>query len=179
MPNKTMHVSDDDLELYHRAQEVAGGNLSQAIVAALRRYVDIEEGRREGFDEVIVRVGPGVGGKVRFAGILLAEWGHSRGPRSTASTGTCTGKYVLHTQRSPEWTVRDADGEPAGWLAQLTGLGGSSWSATYADATLDVVDSLEALREKIPLRDLRDTHGLRRPAAPFRGSRHLRLAVNA
>ena len=32
------------------------------------------------------------------------------------------------------------------------GLGGSSWSATYADATLDVVDRPQALREKIPLR---------------------------
>ena len=152
MPNKTIYVSDDDLELYRRAQEVAGGNLSQAIVAALRRYLDIEEGRREGFDEVIVRLGPGRGRKVRFVGILLAEWGDSSWTTQYRIYRTRTGKYVLHTQRSPEWTMGDADGKPAGWLAQLTGLGGSSWSATYADATLDVVDSLEALREKIPLR---------------------------
>ena len=36
MPNKTIYVSDDDLALYKRAQELAG-NLSQAISTALRR----------------------------------------------------------------------------------------------------------------------------------------------
>ena len=152
MPNKTIYVSDDDLGVYSRAQELAGGNLSQAIAAALRRYVDVEEGRRQGYDEVIVRVGPGRGRKVRFAGILLAEWGDSSWATHYRVWRTRMGKYVLHTERQPEWMVRDADGRPAGWLAQLTGLGGSSWSATYSDATLEVVDSLEGLREKIPPR---------------------------
>src|SRR6266581_2750040 len=54
VPNKTIYVSDGDLPLYQRAQELAGDNLSAAITAALRRYVDIEEGRREGFDEITV-----------------------------------------------------------------------------------------------------------------------------
>ena len=40
MPNKTIYVSDGDLSLYQRAQELAGGNLSAAISAALRRFVD-------------------------------------------------------------------------------------------------------------------------------------------
>ena len=48
VPNKTIYVSDGDLPLYQRAQELAGDNLSAAIAAALRRYVDVEEGRREG-----------------------------------------------------------------------------------------------------------------------------------
>jgi hypothetical protein len=74
VPNKTIYVSDGDLSLYQRAQELAGGNLSAAISAALRRYVDVEEGRRTGFDEIVVRVGPGKGRKVRFVGILLGEW---------------------------------------------------------------------------------------------------------
>jgi len=73
VPNKTIYVSDGDMPLYRRAQELAGDNLSAAISAALRRYVDVEEGRREGFDEIIVRVGPGKGRKVRFTGILLGE----------------------------------------------------------------------------------------------------------
>ena len=77
MPNKTIYVSDGDLPLYRRAQELAGDNLSAAISAALRRYVDVEEGRREGFDEIIVRVGPGKGRKVRFTGVLLGEWVNS------------------------------------------------------------------------------------------------------
>jgi len=152
VPNKTVYVSDDDLELYGRAQALAGGNLSQAIAIALRRYVAMEEGRQQGYDEVILRVGPGRGRKVRFAGLLLAEWGDSGWTTRYRVYRTRGGKYVLHTERQAEWSVRDADGKPAGWLAQLTGLGGASWSATYADATLEVVDSLEALRERIPAR---------------------------
>ena len=52
MPNKTIYVSDDDLPLFQRAQEIAGGKLSAAITAALRRYVEVEEGRQQGFEEV-------------------------------------------------------------------------------------------------------------------------------
>lgn len=31
MPNKTIYVSDDDMPLYQRAQELAGGSLSSSI----------------------------------------------------------------------------------------------------------------------------------------------------
>ncbi len=72
MPNKTIYVADDDLPLYKRAQELVGGNLSAAITTALRRFVDIEEGRAQGYDEIVVRVGPGLGRKQRFSGLLLA-----------------------------------------------------------------------------------------------------------
>ena len=81
VPNKTIYVSDGDLAIYQRAQELAGGNLSSAIASALRRYVDIEEGRREGFNEITVRVGVGTGRKVRFSGVLLGELGTSTSSR--------------------------------------------------------------------------------------------------
>ena len=42
MPNKTIYVSDDDLPLYKKAQELAG-NLSSAISIALRKYVGLNE----------------------------------------------------------------------------------------------------------------------------------------
>ena len=60
--------------LFQRAQELAGGNLSAAIATALRRFVDVEEGRPQGYDQVTVRVGVGAGRKVRFTGILVGEW---------------------------------------------------------------------------------------------------------
>jgi hypothetical protein len=41
VPNKTIYVSDGDLQLFQRAQELAGGNLSAAISKALRRFVDV------------------------------------------------------------------------------------------------------------------------------------------
>jgi EXLDI family protein len=151
VPNKTIYVSDGDLPLYQRAQELAGGNLSAAISAALRRYVDVEEGRREGFDEIIVRVGPGKGRKVRFVGVLLGEWvnsSFSRVETFQVYRGR-TGKFVLHIQRSPDYSMVDEEGKPAGWRGYL-GIGNISYGNTPAESTLEVVATLDELRDRIP-----------------------------
>ena len=120
MPNKTIYVSDGDLPLYDRAQKLAGDNLSAAISAALRRYVDVEEGQREGFDEITVRVGPGKGRKVRFTGVLLGEWVNSSFNRVETFRvyRSRMGKFVLHVERSPDYTMVDERGQ-AGRLARL------------------------------------------------------------
>ncbi len=151
VPNKTIYVSDGDLPLYQRAQELAGDNLSAAIAAALRRYVDIEEGKREGFDEIIVRVGPGKGRKVRFTGTLLGEWvntSYSRVETFRVYRGR-TGKFVLHIERSPDFSVLDAEGKPAGWRGYL-GIGNISYGNVPGESTLEVFASLDELREQIP-----------------------------
>jgi EXLDI family protein len=151
VPNKTIYVSDGDLALYQRAQELAGDNLSAAIAAALRRYVDVEDGRREGFDEVVVRVGPGRGRKVRFTGVFLGEWvntSYSRVETFRVYRGR-TGKFVVHVERSPDYSMVDAEGKPAGWRGYL-GIGNISYGTTPAESTLEVVGSLEELRARIP-----------------------------
>jgi EXLDI family protein len=152
VPNKTIYVSDGDLPIYQRAQELAGDNLSAAIAAALRRYVDVEEGRREGFDEITVRTGPGRGRKVRFTGVLLGEWvntTNSRVETFRVYRGR-TGKFVVHIERSPDYTIVDREGKPAGWRGYL----GLDWNVSYgstpAESTLEVVESLEELRTRIP-----------------------------
>lgn len=151
VPNKTIYVSDGDLALYRRAQELAGGNLSAAIAAALRRYVDIEEGRREGFDEITVRVGPSPGRKMRFSGLLLGEWANSSSSRYEVFRvyRSRTGKFVLHTDRTAEFTTVDAEGKPAGWRGYL-GLGTFSYGSKPGESTLEVVESLDELRAKVP-----------------------------
>src|SRR4249920_1347384 len=151
VPNKTIYVSDGDLPLYRRAQELAGDNLSAAITAALRRYVDVEEGRREGFDEIVVRVGLGKGRKVRFTGVFLGEWlntSYSRVETFRVYRGR-TGKYVLHVERSPDFSVLNAEGKPAGWRGYL-GIGEISYGNSPGESTLEVIESLEELRPKIP-----------------------------
>jgi EXLDI family protein len=151
VPNKTIYVSDGDLPTYQRAQELAGGNLSAAIVAALRRYVEIEEGRRVGFDDIVVRVGHKPGRKVRFVGVFIGEWVNttpSRVETFRVYRGR-TGKFVVHIERSEGYTMVDAEGKPAGWRGYL-GLGNISYGSTPAESTLEVVESLEELRKRIP-----------------------------
>ncbi len=151
MPNKTIYVSDGDLALYQRAQELAGGNLSAAIARGLRRLVEAEEGRLEGFEEITVRVGPGKGRRQRFMGVQLAEWGRSTKDRVETYRvyRSRTGKYVVHTERSPEYTHRAGpEGEARGWRKHLSAE--QTWGTTAATASLDVVGSLEELRGLIP-----------------------------
>jgi EXLDI family protein len=151
VPNKTIYVSDDDQTLFRRAQELAGGNLSAAIATALRRYVDVEEGRSKGFDEITVRVGAGAGRKVRFSGVLLGEWAASNAGRweQYRVYRTRTGKFAVYTERSADWTVRNADGKPAGWRGYL-GIGDLRYGSSARDATLDVVETVDELRERVP-----------------------------
>jgi EXLDI family protein len=152
VPNKTIYVSDGDLPLYQRAQELAGDSLSAAIAAALRRYVDVEEGRLEGFDDITVRVGPAPGRKVRFTGVLLGEWTStmpSRIDTFRVYRGR-TGKFVVHVEHSPDFTMVDKEGKPAGWRAQLGLDWNVSFGSTPGESTLEVVDTLDELKERIP-----------------------------
>jgi EXLDI family protein len=151
VPNKTIYVSDGDLPIYQRAQELAGDNLSAAIATALRRFVDIEEGKREGFDEIIVRVGQKPGRKVRFSGILLGEWVNSSPNRVDTFRvyRGRTGKFVLHVERTPDYTMVNEEGKPAGWRGYL-GIGTVNYGYAPGESTLEVVETIEELRERIP-----------------------------
>jgi EXLDI family protein len=147
MPNKTIYVSDADLPLYQRAQELAGGNLSAVISEALRRYVEREEARGAGFDEVTLRVGGNVRRQVRFTGVLLGEWGRIQGgvAQKVAVYQGSSGKFVVYTERAQQrgsWS-------PGGWRGYL-GMGDQSWSFAEGGSTVEVVDSAEELRAKLP-----------------------------
>lgn len=151
MPNKTIYVSDADLPLYQRAQELAGDNLSSAIANALRRWVDVEESRRDGFGEIVVRVGLEKGRKVRFVGVLLGEFTSSTwsGAETFHVYQGRTGKFVVHTERTPEWRALDEHGKPAGILGQL-GIGRANHTFKPGESTLDIVPTLDEVRELVP-----------------------------
>lgn len=151
VPNKTIYVSDGDQSLFQRAQELAGGNLSAAISKALRRWVEATESLGEGFEEITVRVGVGAGRKVRFTGVLVGEWMDtrpSRVERFRVYRGR-TGKFVIHVERSPEFWMVDAEGKPAGWRGYL-GLGNVKYGEAPRESALEVVATLEELRDKVP-----------------------------
>ena len=175
VPNKTIYVSDGDLPLYQRAQELAGGNLSAAISAALRRYVESRRAGAKGFDEIIVRVGLGTGRKVRFTGVLLGEWVNTSVSRVEAFRvyrGRTRQVRPPH-RASPDYSMVDAEGKPAGWRGYL-GIGNISYGNSPGESTLEVVATLDELRERIPHAALR--HGRRScPAARGGRPRHLIL----
>src|SRR4051812_10842183 len=123
MPNKTIYVSDADLPLFQRAQELVGGNLSAAISKALHRLVEVEEGRLEGFQEITVRVGVEPGKLQRFQGVQLVDW--NRTSSGASSSGgqeryrvyrTRAGKFAVHVAL-PKGFVHTAgkDGQLTGW----------------------------------------------------------------
>ncbi len=151
VPNKTIYVSEDDQPLYQKAQELAGGNLSAAISSALRRYVEAEDARNVGYEEIILKVGFGAGRKVRFLGVLLGEWFTSQGERfehQRVYRGS-RGKFAVHTERTEYFDMRDSEGNPlTGWRA-WTGIGGVSGGGRPAEATLDVYDTVDDLRENV------------------------------
>ena len=152
MPNKTIYVSEGDLKLFAKAQELAGGNLSAAISKALKRFVDVEEGLREGFDDVVVRVGLGSGRKVRFTGILVGEWIDTVGNRVEQYRvwRGRTGKYVLHVERGPEYWQLDAEGKPVGGWKGGLGIGIARYGGSPKESSLEVLDTLEDLLLLVP-----------------------------
>jgi len=152
VPNRTIYVSEDDQPLYKRAQELAGGNLSSAITNALKRYLDVEDARTAGYEDVIVKVGIGGGRKVRFTGVLLAEWIDTKGERFEhyrVFRGP-TGKFAVHVDRVEHFEMRDAQGNPlTGWRA-WTGIGMVSGGGKPKEATLHIYATVEELRDNIP-----------------------------
>jgi EXLDI family protein len=154
VPNKTIYVSDADLPVFQRAQELVGGNLSAAISKALRRLVDVEEGRLEGFDEITVRVGVEPGRRQRFQGVQLVDWnrtasGGSGGQERYRVYRTRAGKLAVHVAR-PKGFVHTAgkDGELTGWRKHFAG--DQQWGETPAISTLEVFETFEDLRKAVP-----------------------------
>ena len=75
MPNKTIYVSNDDQQVFEKAQELAGDNLSSVIVRALKELISLSELRRKGMKEIVVQVGTkGLQQEKRFNGRLVIKW---------------------------------------------------------------------------------------------------------
>ena len=175
MPNKTIYVSDDDLPLYDRAQALAGGNLSAAVSRALRQFVDSQESSEAGFQQVTVQVGSGRDRREqRFSGVLLGEWRHPTAERRIERFRvyrTPKGKFALHTSRMPDWAAWsdpetwrggwhwDWDRSPRGgdWRDLKQELkdtfrreAARGWFWGPNEESLDVADTLEELRDRMP-----------------------------
>ena len=166
MPNKTIYVSDDDLPLFERAQELSGANLSSAIVRALKRFIELEEARQRSLEEITVLVGIGnVRQQKRFMGTRLGRWFHARpkgkGVEILNVYRTAKKRFALHTRTLPDWKEEFGDpeqvGNPNNWgvgngILQKIMSWGFDWEAFLesGDYSLEVFDTLEELKAHIP-----------------------------
>jgi len=83
MPNQTIYIREGDQEMFARAREALGDNLSQIVTEAVRTALDDHEAQAAGWTQVMLRPwhatvggrGPsGEGRIVRFVGRRLAEY---------------------------------------------------------------------------------------------------------
>lgn len=176
MPNKTIYVSDEDLPLYTRAQQLAGGSLSAAISQALQRYVERGEAQMIGLEDVTVSVGhPGMRTRKRFTATRVVRWSHPTGHgrlETFTVYRTAKDRYAVHLRRDPDWNhsyddwTADHDwDDPATWgwprrppfpsstaptsePTTTTSTAGSRWEP--GEYQLDVYDTLAELREHLP-----------------------------
>src|SRR5437763_15701369 len=107
MPNRTIYVADADLPTFEEAQERAGESRSAPIAQALRRFVEAEEAKASGFEEVTVKVGKIAHSYKRFRGRLLAK-GRVRDQNEMRRTvydvyQTVKGKLALYARGAPNW----------------------------------------------------------------------------
>jgi EXLDI family protein len=158
MPNKTIYVADDDLPLLQRAQELTGSTLSGAIVTALRRFVEVEEAKQSGFEEITVKVGVGRAGVKRFLGTALGEWSSSTGTGTETYSlfRTSKGRFAVHHAQSEIYMPVGPNAERArkwstgwrGWLGDWSP--DQAWMRTPAQASFAVVDTPEELEALLP-----------------------------
>lgn len=166
MPNKTIYVSDDDVWLFDRAQELNDGNLSSAIAHALHRFVALKEAQMKGYEEVTIRVGRGGARRYkRFIGQRTARWRHRSGDGKQYEVYTVyrtrKDNYAVHTKmrgsvdwRDPEtwldpevWSA--TDWKPGShWFSGGDLLGGELFAG--GDATLDVYPTIDELAAHVP-----------------------------
>ena len=143
MPNKTIYVSDADTPLFDRAQELAGGNLSSAIAAALRRYVENEETLEAG--EIIIKVGAhGAYRQQRFSGRQVGKLSIPSPDQTRLLLYrvylTNKGNLAVYIRETPHWAGR------RNW-ADWQHHSGDWWSPT---SRLEVYPTLEELEAHIP-----------------------------
>ena len=171
MPNRTIYIADADVPLYEKAQKLAGDNLSAAIAHALRVFVEREEARQSGYEDITIKVGKGHPYiQQQFRGRLLAKR-HVKLANEMRILimnvyQTAKGHFAVYTRNQPSWNWTDwshrqprksRQGGNWDWdwdwsHGDKSSHSSQDWSAYYEDVEmrLDVYDTLDDLKENIP-----------------------------
>jgi EXLDI family protein len=163
MPNRTIYVADADLPIFEKAQKLVGDNLSAAIAQALHYFVEKEEAKRSGFEEITVKVGKGRPYLTKqFRGRLLAK----RSIRIQNGTRiltlvlyqTAKGRFAMYSKNTANWSDWTQSSKwsrksASNWNWDLDyDSSNYDWSSSFEDDEhrLDVNDTLDELRDNIP-----------------------------
>jgi len=152
MPNKTIYVTDADLPIFERAQELAGGNLSAAIAQALRQFVEVEQGQdvaQTETDEITVKVGRhDAYTQKRFHGKQIAKQTlitpNEKRQISYRIYQTVKDNFAVAIKDTPNWSR---------WTTRKGRHWGDEWEGGewwQQEARLEVYESLDALRDNVP-----------------------------
>ncbi len=163
MPNRTIYVADADLPIFEKAQKLAGDNLSAAIAQALHYFVEKEEAKRSGFEEITLKVGKGLPCLTKqFRGRLLAKRRirFHNGTRllTLGVYQTAKGRFAVYTKntanwldwsKSSKWSKKSASDWNWDWDIDWSNYEGSLYSEED-ELRLDVYDTLDDLKDNIP-----------------------------
>lgn len=168
MPNRTIYVADADLPIFEKAQQLAGDNLSSTIVQALRRFVESEEARASGYQEITIAVGKGRPYvQKRFRGRLLTKRRLALGNKARMLImeiyQTAGGRFAVYSRNLPnwDWSGRSRHEHQKHQQSHNGGWGdwdwdwdwsASGWGAAFEpeERRLDVIENLDTLKEAIP-----------------------------
>ncbi len=166
MPNRTIYVADADLPIFEKAQQLAGDNLSATIVQALRRFVEAEEARASGFQEITIAVGKGRPYvQKRFRGRLLTKRRLALSSKARMLIleiyQTAGGRFAVYSRNLPnwDWSEHSKRGHQKHQWSQHGGnwdwdwdWSVSGWGEAFEpeERRLDVFENLEALKEAVP-----------------------------
>ena len=160
MPNKNIYVSEADLPLFEEAQALAGGKLSAVIARALRQFVETEQARQNGFEEITVKVNTeGFSAKKRFRGRLLTkkrlreQRGKDSRILSYAIYQTPKGKWGVWLKDVPSWWYRPSEMyHQPDWSEESDEDWDESNESSYYEHEyrLDVYDTQEDLQAHLP-----------------------------
>ena len=161
MPNRTIYVADADLPIFEKAQKLAGDNLSAAIAQALHYFVEKEEAKRSGFEEITVKVGKGLPYLTKqFRGRLLAKRRirFHNGTRllTLGVYQTAKGRFAVYTKNTANWSdwsksSKWSKGSHGDWDWD-NDWSNYDWSSYSEDDEhrLDVYGTLDDLKDHIP-----------------------------
>jgi len=153
MPNKTIYVTETDLPIFERAQELAGNNLSATIAEALKRFIKVEEAKRSGFEEITVKLGEdGTYQNKRFIGKELARTQilEDESIKVLIIYETAKHRYALYTKEVKDMSASLIQMKITKRLMEKFGVDEEMVSPSKNKYRLDVFDTLSELKPHIP-----------------------------